>query len=119
MLYWYRATKGLANMAVIRPEWTQETDPYAPPDQRGAAEKFSRSPGELDAFVRRIAGASMDEIDGVINELEGMREMLRREAEQVSLDLAAFASVSQSSMSAMKIISESLKNFRKGPSDGR
>jgi hypothetical protein len=48
-----------------------------------------------------------------------MREMLRREAEQVSLDLAAFASVSQSSMSAMKIISESLKNFRKGPSDGR
>jgi len=61
----------------------------------------------------------MDEIDGVINELEGMREMLRREAERVSLELAAFATESQSSMSAMKIISESLKNLRKCPSNGR
>jgi len=113
-------------MAVIRPEWPHEPDQHAMSSRTAHSETFSRarasehSPsGNLDALIQRVAGASMDEIDGVINELEGMREMLRREAEQVSLDLAAFASVSQSSMSAMKIISESLKNFRKGPSDGR
>ena len=100
-------------MAVIRPEWTHEADPYAPPEQR--AQQPSNSPvGNLDSVVQRIAGASMDEIDGVIRELEGMREMLRREAERVSFDLAAFASVSQSSMSAMKIISQSLKNLKNG-----
>ena len=70
-------------MAVIRPEWTHEANPYAPPDQRAQAEIFAQSSssslGNLDTVVQRIAGASMDEIDRVINELEGMREMLRRE----------------------------------------
>ena len=80
-------------MAVIRPEWTHdEADPYAPPEQRAQQPSHS-SVGNLDIVVQRIAGASMDEIDGVIHELEGMREMLRREAERVSFDLAAFASV--------------------------
>jgi len=80
---------------------------------RARASEHSPS-GNLDALIQRVAGASMDEIDGVIRELEGMREMLRREAERVSFDLAAFASVSQSSMSAMKIISQSLKNLKNG-----
>ena len=35
----------------------------------------------------------MNEIDVVIHELESMREMLRRKAERVSVDLAEFASV--------------------------
>ena len=99
-------------MAVIRPEWPHEADPYAP-EQR-AEQHPNGSVGNLDIVVQRIAGASMDEIDGVIRELEIMREMLRREAERVSFDLAAFASVSQSSTSAMKITSQSLKNLRKG-----
>ncbi len=106
-------------MEVIRTDWAREADPYAPPDRRTQAEALSGSVGNLDVVVQRIAGASMNEIDGVILELEGMREMLRQKAERVSLDLASFASVSQSSASAMKIISESLKNLRKGTGDKR
>jgi hypothetical protein len=61
----------------------------------------------------------MDEIDGVIRELESMRELLRIEAERVSFDLAAFVGVTQSSMSAMRIISDSLKNLRQGANNER
>jgi hypothetical protein len=106
-------------MAVIRPDWTNEVDRYAPPDQRAEAEALSCSVGNMDLVVQRLTGASMDEIDGVIHELEGMREMLRKEAERVSVDLAAFASVNQSSMSAMKIISKNLRNLRKGANHER
>ena len=51
--------------------------------------------------------------------LKVMREGLRREAERVSFDLAAFISVTRSSMSAMKIISDNLKVLKKGPSSER
>ena len=102
--------------------WTHEADRYAPPDRRAEAETVSRQraaardTGNLDSVIHRVASASMDEIDAVIRELEGMREILRNEAERVSLDVAAFASLNQSSISAMKIISDSLKALKKIPS---
>jgi len=113
-------------MAVIRPDWPQETDQRAISSETIQTETFARErPSEhnparnLDALIQRVAGASMDEIDGVIRELESMRELLRIEAERVSFDLAAFVGVTQSSMSAMRIISDSLKNLRQGANNER
>jgi hypothetical protein len=113
-------------MAVIRPEWPLEPDQHETPGQTMEAGTFpgerahDHNPaGNLDALIQRVAGASMDEIDGVIRELERMREILRMEAERVSFDLAAFVSVNRSSMSAMRIISESLKNLRQGSNNER
>ena len=37
----------------------------------------------LNALIRRVAGASMEEIDRVILELQGVRDMLRSEGERV------------------------------------
>ena len=42
----------------------------------------------LNALVRRVAGASMEEIDRVILELQGVRDMLRSEGERVSRELS-------------------------------
>jgi len=124
-------------MAVIRPEWTianplaSGPDAYAPPDRRapedppsGARVAFLRgqtgdrsqsnegSARNLDALIRRIAGTSMDEIDSVIRELEGMRQMLRDEGERVSREIAGYAGLSQASMSAMQVISDSLRAWK-------
>src|SRR5512139_249431 len=38
----------------------------------------------LDALIRRVAGTSTEEIDRVILELQGVRDMLRGEGERVS-----------------------------------
>lgn len=84
----------------------QRNDTDAPPDP--ATEN-------LNALIRRIAGASMEEIDRVILELQGVRDMLRSEGERVSRELAGYASLSHASMTAMKVIGDSLKQWKEAP----
>ena len=69
----------------------------------------------LNALIRRVAGASMEEIDRVILELQGVRDMLRSEGERVSRELAGYASLSHASMTAMKVIGDSLKQWKDAP----
>jgi hypothetical protein len=69
----------------------------------------------LNALIRRVAGASMEEIDRVILELQGIRDMLRSEGERVSRELAGYASLSHASMTAMKVIGDSLKQWKDAP----
>src|SRR5262245_27954899 len=49
--------------------------------QRSDLEQPASEPvtDNLNALIRRVSGASMDEIDRVILELQGVREMLRTE----------------------------------------
>jgi hypothetical protein len=123
-------------MAVIRPEWGTDRGPdeYTPPDRRAKEDSANqsasavlrqRSPEQshspssattnLDAFIRRVCGASIDEIDGAIRELENMRETLRVEGERVSREIGGFASLNQASMFAMKIISDNIDGWKNGP----
>jgi len=69
----------------------------------------------VNALIRRVAGASMQEIDGVILELQGVREMLRSEGERVSRELSGFASLNHASMTAMKVIGDSLRQWKDAP----
>jgi hypothetical protein len=69
----------------------------------------------INALIRRVAGASMEEIDRVILELQGVRDMLRGEGERVSRELAGYASLSHASMTAMKVIGDSLKQWKDTP----
>jgi hypothetical protein len=69
----------------------------------------------LNALIRRVAGASMEEIDRVILELQGVRDMLRAEGERVSRELAGYASLSHASMTAMKVIADCLKQWKDAP----
>ena len=69
----------------------------------------------LNSLIRRVSGASMEEIDRVILELQGVRDMLRNEGERVSREIAGYASLSHAAMTAMKVIGDSLKQWKKGP----
>jgi hypothetical protein len=125
-------------MAVIPSERAmpnpQGPEMYAPPDRRapeepsgGARVAFlrpqtaepsqsnDRSAENLDGLIQRVAGASMDEVDHVIRELESIREMLRNEGERVSQQIAGYAGLCQASMTAMKILSNSLKAWKDSP----
>jgi hypothetical protein len=124
-------------MAATRPESANplQTGPevYAPSNRRvledpiyGARIAVTRQTAErpqpdevtnahLDALIRRLAGSSMDEIDNVIRELERMRELLRNEGERISRDIARYAGLSQASMAAVKILSDSLEMWKGRP----
>jgi hypothetical protein len=66
----------------------------------------------ISMLVQRVAGASMSEIDTVIEELRTMRDFLRNEGERVQREIAGYATVSQSAAASMKIISESMTQWR-------
>ena len=71
----------------------------------------------LNVLIRRVSGASMEEIDRVILELQGVREMLRSEGERVGREIAGFASLSHAAMTAMKVIGDSLTQWKSAPNN--
>jgi hypothetical protein len=84
--------------------------------QRNDAEPAGEAVSDnLNALIRRVSGASMEEIDRVILELQGVRDMLRNEGERVSREIAGYASLNHASMTAMKVIGDSLRQWRDAP----
>src|SRR6478752_9006336 len=73
----------------------------------------------LNVLIRRVSGASMEEIDRVILELQGVRDMLRNEGERVSREIAGYASLSHAAMTAMKVIGDSLTQWKSAPKPGQ
>ena len=71
----------------------------------------------LDVLIRQIAGDSMDEIDRVIRELESVRDMMRMEGERVSRELADYAGLSHAATKAMKVIADSIKQWKDASND--
>jgi hypothetical protein len=69
---------------------------------------------QVNALVARVANASMEEIDRVILELQGIRDMLRAEGERVSRDIASYASLSHAAMTSMRVIADSLAQWKNG-----
>jgi hypothetical protein len=62
--------------------------------------------------IDRVSAASVEEIDRVVGELQEMREMLRREGERVRRELSGYAGLSQSAMASMKVIADTLAQFK-------
>ena len=121
-------------MTVIKAERTPEPDPAA----GAATAAVEQVEGEIRAFVRRdlsafrrrqqesgdaavdnigslierVSNASVAEIERVLAELANVRDMLRGEGERVQREISGYASLSQTAMSSMKIIGDSLVQWK-------
>ncbi|HEY6862163.1 MAG TPA: hypothetical protein VI358_20555 [Pseudolabrys sp.] len=71
----------------------------------------------LRALIERVSGASMEEIDRVIRELQGVRDMLHREGDRVSREITGYASLNHAAMTAMKVIADSLTQWKNAPNN--
>jgi hypothetical protein len=69
----------------------------------------------LNSLIRRVAGASMEEIDRVILELQAVRDMLRSEGDRVTREISGYASLSHATTTSMKVIADSITQWRSGP----
>jgi hypothetical protein len=69
----------------------------------------------VNELIRRVSGASTEEIDHVIFELQVVRDMLRSEGERVSREIAGYASLSHAATTAMKVITDSLRQWKSAP----
>jgi hypothetical protein len=64
-------------------------------------------------LVQRIRGTSVQEIDGLLAELQTMRALLQKEEERVQHRFAEYVHLCQSAEQATKIIADSLNQQRK------
>ncbi len=71
-----------------------------------------RDAASRQALIRRVADASTEEIDRIILQLQGVRDMLRNEGERVSREISKYASLNHASMTAMRVIGDSLKQWK-------
>lgn len=63
----------------------------------------------VNVLIRRVAGASIEEIDRVIQELQTVRDTLINEGKRLDYELDRYAKLNRMSMTAMKTIADSLK----------
>jgi hypothetical protein len=68
----------------------------------------------VNKLIGQVSGASMEQIDRVILELQGIREMLRTEGERVTREIAGFASLNHAANTAMRVVAESLAQWKNG-----
>ena len=110
----------------IRPEKYAPADRRAPErrnEERIALQSQQQRPTnpanapaeDLNVLVGRVTNVSMAEIDRVISALEGVREMMRKEGERVSREVAGYASLSHAAVTAMKVLADSIKEWKEGP----
>jgi len=69
----------------------------------------------LNATIQRIASVSIDEIDRLIHSLEDVRGLMRTEGERISREIAGYASLSYSAVATMKVMADSIKEWKGGP----
>jgi hypothetical protein len=79
---------------------------------RPAAEANEPSSDTANSLIQRISGASIEEIDRAIVELQNMRETLKREGDRVQRELTSYATTTQSALSSVKSITDSLSQWK-------
>ena len=66
----------------------------------------------VNSVIDRVNGATVSEIERVMAELAQVRDMLRNEGERVQREISGYASLSQAAMTSMKIIGDSLVQWK-------
>jgi hypothetical protein len=70
---------------------------------------------DLSNLLRRVSANSAGEIDGLIRELQLLREKLMADGNRVERDIIEYAALSQSVIEMTKIITESMLQVKKLP----
>ena len=73
----------------------------------------------VTTLIQRVAGTSLSEIENLIGELESLRELLHTEGQRVQREIASYAQLSQVAMTSVKIISESMGQWKSKVQDVR
>lgn len=80
---------------------------------RRSADANEAVASNINSLVQRVAGSTLREIDLLLRELEGLRDLLHSEGERVQREVAGYAQLSQAAMNSTRVISESMQTWRK------
>jgi hypothetical protein len=71
--------------------------------------------GNIGSLLQRVSGTSVQEIDRLIGELQGLRDMLSHEGARVQQEVIDYATMTQAALHSTKIIAESLAQWKRVP----
>ena len=86
------------------------------PQPEGTSEQAVNN---INSLLDRVSGSSVSEIDSLIADLRNVRDFLRTEGERVQREIASYAQLSQVAMTSVKIIAESMTQWKSQVSDAR
>ncbi len=69
------------------------------------------SPENLSELVRRVAGASTEQVERVVCQLQSLSDLLRSEGERVNREIAGYIKLNDHATSAMHAMSAALKQL--------
>ena len=73
----------------------------------------------INSLLDRVSGSSVSEIDSLISDLRNVRDFLQTEGDRVQREIASYAQLSQVAMTSVKIIAESMSQWKSQVSDAR
>ena len=86
------------------------------PQPEGASEQAVNN---INSLLERVSGSSVSEIDSLIADLRNVRDFLQTEGDRVQREIASYAQLSQVAMTSVKIIAESMSQWKSQVSDAR
>ena len=67
----------------------------------------------VNSLIQRVAGTSLSEIENLIAELEGLREVLHAEGQRVQREISSYAQLSQAAMKSTRMIAENVTQWKR------
>jgi hypothetical protein len=81
----------------------------APMENNGA----DAAVNSVNTLIQRVAGVSLNEIENLISELEGLRSLMHNEGQRVQRELAGYAQLSQAAMKSSRMIADNLAQWKR------
>ena len=66
----------------------------------------------VNSLIQRVAGTSLAEIEKLISELEGLRDLLHAEGQRVQREISGYAQLSQAAMKSTRMIADNVAQWK-------
>lgn len=66
----------------------------------------------VNSLIQRVAGASLAEIEGLIVELQSLRDLLHAEGQRVQREIAGYAQLSHAAMQSTRMIADNVAQWK-------
>jgi len=87
--------------------------------RRPLPEASEQAVTNITGLLDRVSGSSVSEIDRLMNDLRSVRDFLASEGERVQREIHSYAQLSQVAMTSVKIIAESMTQWKAQVNDPR
>jgi hypothetical protein len=67
----------------------------------------------VNSLIQRVAGTSLGEIENLISELEGLRDLLHTEGQRVQREISGYAQLSQAAMKSTRMIADNVAQWKR------